>query len=103
MHSKKVGESFTRRLDRIARVAALEFSGTMARMTPVDTGALRAAVQWGRLSTGDGYFISNRLPYAQRIYLEGHSKQLPVGDFQAAVARLPNRIEIIARGVNRGS
>lgn len=95
--AKKVGDELAKLTNKVLRATALDTQARMKRMTPVDTGTLRAAVQVE--INGDTARIFNNLPYAQRIYLEGHSKQLPVGEFQAMVASIPQRMEAIAKGV----
>lgn len=87
--------------EKVLRVTALEVQGQMKKMTPVDTGQLRSAVQVDMSNLPESVTVFNNLRYAQRVYLEGHSKQLPQGEFQAYVASIPSRMEAIARGLGR--
>lgn len=96
-NAKGVGGELAKFTSKVLRATALDTQSRMKKMTPVDTGALRSAVELE--VEQDSATISNRLPYAQRVYLEGHSKQLPVGEFQAMVAAIPQRMEAIARGL----
>ena len=99
MNNKDIGADFKSKIDKILRTTALDTQGRMKKLTPVDTGQLRASVQME--VEGDEARVFNNLPYAQRVYLEGHSKQLPQGEFQAFVAGIPQRMDEIARGVMR--
>ena len=101
--ANNVGKELRAFTKKVLRATALDTQARMKRMTPVDTGALRANVLLEFDSDSDPKVarISNRLPYAQRIYLEGHSKQLPVGEFQAMVASIPQRMDAIARGLSQ--
>lgn len=89
-------------IDQVARAGAIEFTGEAQGMTPVRTGALRANWYWDVAPSGKGYIVYNRLDYAQKIMLEGKSRQLPAGEFQAAVARIPQLLETISGGVIGG-
>ena len=99
MARNNVGAELRAFTNKVLRAAALDTQARMKRMTPVDEGTLRANVLLE--IDGDTARISNQMPYAQRIYLEGHSKQLPVGEFQAMVASIPQRMEAIATGLSR--
>ena len=92
-----MGDELARFTNKVLRATALDTQARMKRITPVDEGTLRANVLME--IDGDKATISNRLPYAQRIYLEGHSQQLKVGEFQAFVASIPQRMEAIAKGI----
>ena len=95
--AKQVTDEMNAFLDKVLRATALYVQGEMKRMTPVDTGALRTNVQ---MTVDDKVArVFNNLPYAERVYLEGHSNQLPKGEFQAFVASIPQRADAIARGL----
>lgn len=115
--------------EKLLRVAVLEVQAEMKRMTPVGNtdnwgggrssgnkyasqvkgapsqangyvgGTLRAAVQVDFDDLPHSATVFNNLPYAQRVYLEGHSRQLPQGEFQAFVSRIPSRMEQIGRAL----
>lgn len=85
--------------EKVLRFTALEVQAEMARMTPKDTGRLQSNVQVDFDDLPNSATVFNNLPYAQRVYLEGHSRQLPQGEFQAFVSRIPSRMEQIARAL----
>lgn len=97
--AKQVADQLRDFNSKLLRVAALEVQAEMKRMTPVDTGQLRAAVQVDLDDVPNSATVFNNLPYAQRVYLEGHSRQLPQGEFQAFVAKIPARMEQIGRAL----
>ena len=125
-NAKQVGAELSAFVDQVLRTTGLDVQAQMKKMTPVGNpdlwksmgksggnphaskvkgapsqangytgGTLRASVTL--LIQGDEALVSSNLPYAQRVYLEGHSKQLPAGEFQAFVASIPQRMEGIAR------
>ena len=96
-NANRVGGELSDFVDKVLRASALDVQGQMKKMTPVDTGKLRANVE--ATIESDYALVSNKLPYAKRVYLEGHSQQLPAGEFQAFVASIPQRMEGIARGL----
>lgn len=115
--------------EKVLRVTALEVQAEMKRMTPVGNpdnwsggrssgnkyasqvegapsqaggyvgGTLRAAVQVDLDDLPRSVTVFNNLPYAKRVYLEEHSRQLPQGEFQAFISRIPSRAEKIARAL----
>ena len=87
--AENIGDAFLRATETAAALTGLDFQNRMKTLTPVDEGTLRAGVQYQENSNKTVFRVFNQLDYAQRIYLEGHSKQLPVGVFQAEVAKIP--------------
>lgn len=99
-NANQIGTELSAFTDKVLRATALDVQGQMKKMTPVDEGTLRSAVTMSDAQSLSGekeINVSNHLPYAKRVYLEGHSKQLPAGEFQAFVASIPTRMEAIAR------
>jgi hypothetical protein len=63
----------------IFRAVGLNMFGRIVKRTPVDTGRLRNNWQMtSNVQLGQRLFITNNLPYAQRIE-DGYSQQAPAG------------------------
>lgn len=109
--------------DKVTRAAAVLAAQGVVQMSPVDTGRFRGNWQLGigsvnadtsspvdpggaqvlgriqaqvaQASAGDVLWVSNSLPYAQRLEM-GWSKQAPSGMVRVTMADLPARIEAYA-------
>lgn len=113
------------RVDKVRRASILELFSLVIDETPVDTGRLRGNWQTSlnspimgttdRLDRGgnaakaealanlgalvDIVFMSNNLPYAERIEYEGYSRQAPAGMVRKNVARWPRIVKAKAEGI----
>ena len=113
------------RLDKIRRASILELFNLIVDATPVDTGLLRGNWQvainspkvdkTSRLDRGgnqakaealanlgalaDIVFLTNNLPYVERIEFEGYSRQAPGGMARRNIARWKEIVEAKARGI----
>lgn len=111
-------------VDKIRRASALEVFSLVIDGTPVDTGLLRGNFQTSinapktsrieRLDKGgdlakaealanlgslvDVVYLTNSLPYVERIEYEGHSKQAPSGMVRLAAMRWPEIVAAKAKG-----
>jgi hypothetical protein len=101
------------RVDKVRRASALELISLVITATPVDTGMLRgnwqtklnapvtshivrldkggnAAIAEALANLGsmvDVVYMTNSLPYAEKIEYEGYSRQAPQGMLRANVAK----------------
>ena len=105
--------------DILVSTVVLETQSKLKEQSPVDTGRFRAnwlisedelddttypdgqeAPPYTLEITADkSYYITNSLPYAQRL-AEGWSRQAPAGWVELIAAGIPNRAEQIARALN---
>jgi hypothetical protein len=103
----------------LVSTVVLETQAKLKEQSPVDTGRFRAnwlisedelddttypdgqeAPPYTLEITADkDYYITNSLPYAQRL-AEGWSRQAPAGWVELIAAGIPNRAEQIARALN---
>lgn len=114
------------RLDQVGRAVGIELLGRIVRTTPVDTGRARenwnvskgsedpttreerregAAISEGsavmetlRLSKGEEAYITNGLPYIERLN-DGYSKQAPSGYIQTTVRDMRAFVDRLVRGL----
>jgi len=117
------------RLDKLGRALGLEIQRRLMDKTPVDTGRARgnwnasigepdfttsettsaaatiakasAVVRGFELSEGASFYVSNGLPYIERLE-EGYSAQAPNGMVRVTVAELKPLAERIGASLNRG-
>jgi len=61
-------------------------------------GAIAAAVMTVRIASVPYLYVSNSLPYVQRLE-DGWSQQAPAGMVKATLAELPRQIEAFARSI----
>lgn len=61
-------------------------------------GAISAAVMTVRIASVPYLYVSNSLPYIQRLE-DGWSQQAPAGMVKATLAELPRQIEAFARSI----
>ncbi len=113
------------RIDKIRRASILELFSLVIDGTPVDTGMLRGNWQTtinspstsriDRLDKGgmaakaealanlgsllDVVFLTNSLPYVERIEYEGYSHQAPAGMVRVNKAKWSRIVEAKARGI----
>jgi predicted short-subunit dehydrogenase-like oxidoreductase (DUF2520 family) len=109
----KYGVTALDKVDKIRRASILDLIGLIIEATPVDTGLLRGNFQASinapvtsktdrEDKTGDAviaeamanlgsladiFFLTNNLPYAERIEYEGFSAQAPEGMVRISAAR----------------
>jgi hypothetical protein len=106
----------------LVSTVVLETQAKLKEQSPVDTGRFRAnwlisedelddttypdgqeAPPYTLEITADkDYYITNSLPYAQRL-AEGWSRQAPAGWVELIAAGIPNRAEQIARALDGNS
>lgn len=110
LYGRKVIEPLSKKV----RAVALEIDRILVQTTPVDTG--RARANWlptlntpskekvdagapadilpvlGAYKITDTIFITNNLPYIQRLN-DGYSKQAPAGFVEAAIAAVKRTIK----------
>ena len=105
--------------DILVSTVVLETQSKLKEQSPVDTGRFRgnwliseeelddttypegqdAPPYTLEITADKTYYITNSLPYAQRL-AEGYSKQAPAGWVELIAAGIPNRAEQIARALN---
>jgi hypothetical protein len=70
----------------------------MDRSGGATQGAIAAAVMTVRVASFPYFYVSNSLPYIQRLE-DGWSQQAPAGMVKATLAELPQQIEAFARSI----
>jgi hypothetical protein len=106
--------------DALVATVVLETQTRLKEESPVDTGRFRGnwlisedeiddatydgeAPPYSPEITADkNYYITNSLPYAQRL-AEGHSKQAPAGWIELIAAAIPERAKQIAEALDRNA
>lgn len=106
--------------DILVSTIVLETQTKLKEESPVDTGRFRgnwlisedeidASTYEGdappyalEITAGKDYYITNSLPYAQRL-AEGHSQQAPAGWVELIAAGIPERAKQIAEALNRNA
>jgi hypothetical protein len=106
--------------DILVSTVVLETQTRLKEESPVDTGRFRG--NWMisedeiddstydgeappyslEITAGKNYYITNSLPYAQRL-AEGHSKQAPAGWIELIAAAIPERAKQIAEALNKNA
>jgi hypothetical protein len=106
--------------DALVSTVVLETQTRLKEESPVDTGRFRA--NWLisedeiddstvdgepgayslEITAGKNYYITNSLPYAQRL-AEGHSQQAPAGWIELIAAAIPERAKQIAEALDRNA